>query len=119
MAFASRSRGNPRGFAGLRTSLLVRLIDTHDLVGISSVDSILQLIVIIDECTDPGACEYTRLRFPGGVMWEGPAVPGPVERPEGGTVRARSRPLGSGLSDRTLVQRDLRVRGMQMEAILS
>lgn len=119
MAFASRSRGNPRGFADLRTSLLVRLIDTHDLVGIYSVDSILQLIVIIDECTDPGACEYTRLRFPGGIMWEGPAVPVPVQRPEGGTVRARSRPLRSGLSDRTLVQHDLRVRGMQMEAILS
>lgn len=61
---------------------LVRLIETHDFVGIYSVDTILQLIVIVDECTDPGACEYTRLRAPGGVMWEAPAISVPVERPE-------------------------------------
>lgn len=60
---------------------LVRLIETHDLVGIYSVETILQLIIIIDECTDPGACEYARLRAPGGVMWVSPAVPVPVERP--------------------------------------
>lgn len=63
-------------------AFLVRLIDTHDSVGIYSVETILQLIVIIDECNDPGGCEYRRLRFPGGVMWEGPAVPVPVDRPE-------------------------------------
>lgn len=61
---------------------VVRLIEPRDLVGIYSIDSIAQL-VIIDECKDLSACEYTRLRFPGGVMREGPAVPVPVERPEG------------------------------------
>lgn len=46
---------------------LVRTFDTHDLVGIYSVETIRQLIFIIDECTDPEACEYTRQPFSGGV----------------------------------------------------
>lgn len=71
---------------------LVRIIDTHDLVGIYYVETILQLIVIIDECTDPGACEYTRLTFPGGIMWESPAVSVPVERP-GGTDGSEPDPV--------------------------
>lgn len=64
----------------LMPAYLVRLIETHDLVGIYSVESIQQLIVLIDECTDPESCEYTRFRAPGGIMWGSPAVSIPVER---------------------------------------
>jgi hypothetical protein len=32
---------------------LVRIIETHDLVGVFSADNIVQLIDIVDECTDP------------------------------------------------------------------
>lgn len=60
---------------------LVRIIETHDLVGIFSVDNIHQLIVIVDECTEPDGCEYARMR-PGGIMWTSPAIPVPIARPE-------------------------------------
>lgn len=60
---------------------LVRIIDTHDLVGVFSADNIDQLIILIDECTEPDACEYTRMG-PGGLMWESPAVPIPVKLPQ-------------------------------------
>jgi hypothetical protein len=60
---------------------LVRIIETHDLVGVFSVDNIRQLIMIVDECTEPDACEYTRLG-PGAIMWTSPAIPIPILLPE-------------------------------------
>ena len=60
---------------------LVRIIEGHDLVGIFVAPSVLALAVLVDECTDPGSCEYQRLK-PGGVMWTSPAVPVPIEDDE-------------------------------------
>jgi hypothetical protein len=61
----------------------VRIIETHDLVGIFTADNILQLIVIVivDECSEPDDCEYTRLPS-GGIMWAGLPIPAPVTPPE-------------------------------------
>lgn len=94
---------------------LVRLIDSHDLVGIYAVESIQQLIVIIDECTDPGACEYTRLRYSGGVMWEGPAVCARREAQRCGRLRARSSALGSGVDHRKMVEHLVWIRQKPLE----
>jgi hypothetical protein len=58
---------------------LVRIIESRDLVGIFSADSIHELIVVIDECTEADACEYVRLPT-GGVMWTDPATPIPIAR---------------------------------------
>jgi hypothetical protein len=60
---------------------LVRLIEGHDLVGIFVAPSVLALAMLVDECTDPGGCEYQRMK-PGGVMWTSPAVPVPIEDDE-------------------------------------
>ncbi|WP_441242505.1 hypothetical protein [Tardiphaga sp. 768_D3_N2_1] len=60
---------------------LVRIIETHDLVGVFSADNIVQLIDIVDECTEPDECEYTRMG-PGGIMWGSPAIPIPIAIPE-------------------------------------
>jgi hypothetical protein len=59
---------------------LVRIIETRDLVGVFSADNIHQLIIIVDECTEPDECEYTRMG-PGGIMWTSPAVPIPIAVP--------------------------------------
>ena len=40
---------------------LVRIIETHDFVGVFFADNIRQLIIIVDECTEPDECEYTRM----------------------------------------------------------
>jgi hypothetical protein len=47
---------------------LVRTIDEHDLVGIFVAPNLLALAMLVDECTDPGDCEYQRMK-PGGIMW--------------------------------------------------
>ncbi|KZD20349.1 hypothetical protein A4A58_19100 [Tardiphaga robiniae] len=60
---------------------LVRIIETRDLVGVFSADNIVQLIDIVDECTEPDECEYTRMG-PGGIMWASPAIPIPIAIPE-------------------------------------
>jgi hypothetical protein len=60
-------------------TFLVRIIETHDLVGIFVAQNIHRLAILIDECTDPGDCEFLRLPA-GGVMWTSPAVPIPIER---------------------------------------
>jgi hypothetical protein len=57
---------------------LVRIIETHDLVGIFSADNIVQLADIVDECTEPDDCEYARLSVAGGIMWTSPAIPIPI-----------------------------------------
>ena len=61
---------------------LVRIIETRDLVGIFFVENIHQLIVTVDECTEPDGCEYARLRVAGGIIWTSPAVPIPIDLPE-------------------------------------
>jgi hypothetical protein len=38
----------------------------HDFVGIFSADNIVQLIDIVDECTEPDDCEYASLSVAGG-----------------------------------------------------
>jgi len=57
---------------------LVRLIDTRDLVGFYFADAPDDLITIIDECTEVADCEYTELPD-GGITWESPAIPVPIE----------------------------------------
>jgi hypothetical protein len=57
---------------------LVRTIDEHDLVGFFVADEIEDLILAIDECLDPGDCEYAELPT-GGIMWASPAVTIPID----------------------------------------
>lgn len=61
---------------------LVRIIETRDLVGIFSVESIHDLILTVDECTEADGCEYARLSVSGGIMWIKPAIPIPIEYPD-------------------------------------
>ncbi|MGY4351239.1 hypothetical protein ACVWXM_007732 [Bradyrhizobium sp. GM7.3] len=56
---------------------LVRIIDTRDLVGIFVADNEDDLEIVVDECTDVPGCEYVELPA-GGVMWESPAKPVPL-----------------------------------------
>jgi hypothetical protein len=56
---------------------LVRTIDEHDLVGIFVAPNLFALALLIDECADPGVCEYQRMK-PGGIMWTSPAVVVPI-----------------------------------------
>eukprot|EP01035_Chromulina_nebulosa_P011591 gene11591-15483_t len=63
-------------------TFLVRIIETRDLVGIFSADSVEQLILTVDECTEPDSCEYARLSVAGGIMWASPAIPIPIEFPD-------------------------------------
>jgi hypothetical protein len=60
---------------------LVRLILNKDLVGLFFARSLLELMVLIDECTEPEECEYIVLP-PGSVHWTGPAVRIPIPIPE-------------------------------------
>jgi hypothetical protein len=57
---------------------LVRIIETRDLVGIFVADDEDQVQLAVDECTDVPDCEYIELPD-GGVMWESPAVPVPLD----------------------------------------
>lgn len=61
---------------------LVRTIDDHDLVGFFYADEMDELLIIIDECLDPVDCEYIELPA-GGIYWESPAVPVPLEVKDG------------------------------------
>lgn len=56
---------------------LVRLTDTKDLVGIFWADRLSDLFWLVDECTDPYGCEYTRVK-PGGIYWGTYAVAVPI-----------------------------------------
>jgi len=53
-------------------AFLVRLIKNRDLVGFFAADDLIDLMDTVDECTDPGACEYAELPL-GGIMWSSPA----------------------------------------------
>ena len=56
---------------------LVRTIKGHDLVGVFVAPNVFALALLVDECTDPGDCEYQRMK-PGGIMWTSPAVVVPI-----------------------------------------
>jgi len=60
---------------------LVRTIRDRDLVGIFVARDTYELALIVDECTDPGSCEYQRMKT-GGLMWTSPAIPIPIEMGE-------------------------------------
>ena len=57
---------------------LVRIIETRDLVGIFVADDEGAVQRAVDECTDVPDCEYVEVPS-GGVMWESPAVPVPLD----------------------------------------
>ena len=59
------------------SAYLVRLINTHDLVGLYSASDLESLRNLVNECTDTYACEYREI-VDGGVFWEGPAIPVPL-----------------------------------------
>jgi hypothetical protein len=56
---------------------LVRTIDDHDIVGFFVADEMEDLLIAVDECTDPDDCEYIEMP-PGGIMWTSPAIPVPL-----------------------------------------
>lgn len=57
---------------------LVRMSGTRDLVGFFVADDEDDLAIVVDECTDVPDCEYVELPA-GGVMWESPAKPVPLD----------------------------------------
>lgn len=57
---------------------LVRMIGSRDLVGFYYAEEPDDLLMIIDEITDPDACEYTELPD-GGITWGSPAIEVPIE----------------------------------------
>jgi hypothetical protein len=58
---------------------LVRTIEEHDIVGFFAADEMEDLLIAVDECTDPSDCEYMELPV-GGIMWSSPAIAIPLSR---------------------------------------
>jgi hypothetical protein len=56
---------------------LVRTIDDHDIVGFFAADDMEDLVIAVDECTEPADCEYVELPV-GGIMWSSPAITVPL-----------------------------------------
>ena len=56
---------------------LVRTIDEHDIVGFIVADEMEDLLIAVDECTDPADCEYIELPA-GGILWLTPAIAVPL-----------------------------------------
>ena len=56
---------------------VVRLIQNRDIVGFFAAEDVDDLAIVVDECTDPGACEYAELPV-GGIMGASPAMPVPI-----------------------------------------
>ena len=56
---------------------LVRIVETHDIVGFFVADQMEDLLMAVDECTDPADCEYVELP-PGGIMWTSRAIAVPL-----------------------------------------
>ena len=50
-------------------------------VGFFNAPNLRRLMIMVDECTDPGSCEYQPMPD-GGIMWTSPAIPVPVPEPE-------------------------------------
>lgn len=46
----------------------VRIAESFEVVGLFSATSITRLRDVVDECTDPGICEYVRLSSLGGAF---------------------------------------------------
>lgn len=69
------------------TAYLVRLMNSRDLVGFFVAEDLNELIDLIDEGTDPGACEYLELPS-GGIFWDSPAVAIPIEADENDDPKA-------------------------------
>lgn len=55
----------------------VRLIESHDIVGVYFCEDDESLAALVDETTDTRSCEYRELPE-GGVRWDGPAFPVPT-----------------------------------------
>jgi hypothetical protein len=72
---------------------LVRTIDAHDIVGFFVADEMQDLLIAVDECTDPAGCEYVELP-PGGILWSSPAIAVPLKPgdPEDDEVEAEQLP---------------------------
>jgi hypothetical protein len=58
----------------------VRTVDNKEAVGLFWVPNLDTLSRMIDEVTDPGACEYLVVDEPAAVTWEGQAPAIGVER---------------------------------------
>jgi hypothetical protein len=71
---------------------LVRTIDEHDIVGFFVADEMADLLIAVDECTDPDDCEYVELPV-GGILW---------------STRARDRLLVSGVQPASEFLNDLK-----------
>jgi len=67
----------------------VRTIDHKEAVGLFWVPNLDTLSRMIDEVTDPGACEYRLIDAPAAVTWEGQAPAIGVERGEEDEVSDR------------------------------
>ena len=54
----------------------VRDVENGEFVGIFAVNNLSRLMFVVDECTDPGSCEYLTLPE-GGIMLESwaPSIP--------------------------------------------
>jgi hypothetical protein len=81
---------------------LVRIIKSQDLVGIFVADDELGLEMAVDECTDTPGCEFTELPD-GGIMWESPAKPVPLNRGDPDDDDSEVEPFpwnGASLSER-------------------
>jgi hypothetical protein len=62
----------------LMPAYLVRTIDDHDIVGFFVADEMDDLLIAVDECTEPADCEYVELPV-GGILWPSPAIAVPLE----------------------------------------
>lgn len=62
---------------------LVRLAENREIVGIFWGATADALWDAVDECTDPGACEYLTLSEPAGIMWPSQGAPAlPLPEPD-------------------------------------
>jgi hypothetical protein len=57
---------------------IVRTIDDHDIVGFFVADEMDDLLIAVDECTEPADCEYIELPA-GGIFWPSPAIAVPLK----------------------------------------
>lgn len=62
------------------SGFLVRIRETREIVGFFAAPSIATLRSLVDEATDPNACDYRR-HDEGGIFWSLPGTP-VVRRPE-------------------------------------
>ena len=75
----------------------VRTVEYKEAVGVYWTRDLDTLSRMIDEVTDPGACEYCLIDAPAAVTWAGEAPAIGVEREEEDEISAREA-LGRGVS---------------------